>query len=105
MKRFGAFLVVSLLILTRASADNKKETERVENAGKVMKEILNVPDNILEGSTLRPDESANKNLYGKEISAEDIVLRGAVPAPACANRRMSLERSRYTNTGTGLHAE
>lgn len=38
MKRFGAFLVVSLLILTLASADNKKETERVENAGKVMKE-------------------------------------------------------------------
>jgi lipid-binding SYLF domain-containing protein len=32
--------------LTAASADNKKETERVENAGKVMKEILNVPDNI-----------------------------------------------------------
>jgi lipid-binding SYLF domain-containing protein len=25
---------------------HKKETERVENAGKVMKEILNVPDNI-----------------------------------------------------------
>jgi len=46
MKRSGAFLVVSLLILTGASADNKKETERVENAGKVMKEILNVPDNI-----------------------------------------------------------
>ena len=216
MKRFGAFLAVSLLILTLASADNKKETERVENAGKVMKEILNVPDNIpqsllgkadcvvvlpsvlkaafviganygrgvmtcrqgarfeghwgaptmmalegasfgfqiggqatdfvlllmndrsakgvlsskvklgadvsaaagpkgrdasaaidvtfraeilsysrargvfagvsLEGSTLRPDGSANKNLYGKRISAEDIVLKGAVPAPACANQ-------------------
>jgi SH3 domain-containing YSC84-like protein 1 len=216
MKRSGAFLVVSLLILTGASADNKKETERVENAGKVMKEILNVPDNIpqrlldkadcvvvlpsvmkaafvfganygrgvmtcrqgakfgghwgattmmalegasfgfqiggqatdfvlllmndrsakailsskvklgadasaaagpkgrdasaaidvtfraeilsysrargvfagvsLEGSTLRPDGSANKNLHGKKIPAEDIVLKSAVPAPACANQ-------------------
>jgi SH3 domain-containing YSC84-like protein 1 len=40
----------------------------------------------LEGSTLRPDGSANKNLYGKEISAEDIVLKGAVPAPTSANQ-------------------
>jgi SH3 domain-containing YSC84-like protein 1 len=40
----------------------------------------------LEGSTLRPDGSANKNLYGKEISADDIVLKGAVPAPTCANQ-------------------
>ena len=216
MKRSGAFLVLSLLVLTGASADNKKETERVENAGKAMKEILNVPDNIpqslldkadcvvvlpsvvkaafgiganydrgvmtcrqgakfeghwgaptmmalegasfgfqivgqatdfalllmndrsakgvlsskvklgadasaaagpkgrdtsvatdvtlraeilsysrargafagvsLEGSTLRPDGSANKNLYGKEISAEDIVMKSAVPAPACASQ-------------------
>jgi len=38
----------------------------------------------LEGSTLRPDDSANKNLYGKEIGAEDIVLNGAVHAPASA---------------------
>jgi len=36
MKRSGAFLVLSLLVLTGASADNKKETERVENAGKAM---------------------------------------------------------------------
>lgn len=216
MKRCGAFLVVSLLALKVASADNKKETERVENAGKVMQEILNVPDNIpqnllakaecvvvlpsvmkaafgiganygrgvmtcrqgakfaghwgaptmmalegasfglqiggqatdfvlllmndrsakgvltskvklgadasaaagpkgrdasaatdatlraeilsysrargvfagvsLEGSTLRPDGSANKNLYGKEIPAENIVLKHAVPTPACANQ-------------------
>jgi lipid-binding SYLF domain-containing protein len=29
----------------------------------------------LEGSTLRPDSGANENLYGKEISASDIVLK------------------------------
>jgi lipid-binding SYLF domain-containing protein len=39
----------------------------------------------LEGSTLRPDNGANKSLYGKDVPAKDIVLRGAVPAPASAN--------------------
>jgi SH3 domain-containing YSC84-like protein 1 len=38
----------------------------------------------LEGSTLRPDNGAIKSLYGKEIPADDIVLRGAVRPPACA---------------------
>jgi len=38
----------------------------------------------LEGSTLRPDNGANKNLYGKEIDARDIVLDGAVPPPKSA---------------------
>ena len=39
----------------------------------------------LEGSTLRPDNGANKNLYGKEVSAADIVFKkGAVPVPASA---------------------
>jgi hypothetical protein len=35
----------------------------------------------LEGSTLRPDNGANKNLYGKEVSAKSIVFKKAVPAP------------------------
>lgn len=38
----------------------------------------------LEGSTLRPDNSANESVYEKKLSAEDIVLKGAVPAPASA---------------------
>jgi lipid-binding SYLF domain-containing protein len=38
----------------------------------------------LEGSTLRPDNDANKAVYGKEVSAKDIVLNAAVPAPASA---------------------
>jgi len=29
----------------------------------------------LEGSTLRPDDGANENIYGKKISASDIVLK------------------------------
>jgi SH3 domain-containing YSC84-like protein 1 len=40
----------------------------------------------LEGSTLRPDNDANKRLYGKEISASDIVLKGAVKPPASARQ-------------------
>jgi SH3 domain-containing YSC84-like protein 1 len=38
----------------------------------------------LAGSTLRPDKTANKKLYGKEVSAHDIVFNNAVPAPPSA---------------------
>ena len=38
----------------------------------------------LEGSTLRPDNGANKNLYGKDVSASDIVFKKAVPVPDSA---------------------
>ena len=43
----------------------------------------------LEGSTLKPDGGANENLYGKEVSAEDIIVRGAVPTPAEASLLLS----------------
>jgi SH3 domain-containing YSC84-like protein 1 len=36
----------------------------------------------LEGSTLRADNGVNKNLYGKDLSAQAIVFNQAVPAPA-----------------------
>jgi len=38
----------------------------------------------LEGSTLRPDNGANKNLYGKDVKAADIVFKKAVPVPDSA---------------------
>ncbi len=38
----------------------------------------------LAGSTLRPDNDANKRLYGKEISAKEIALHHAVPPPPSA---------------------
>jgi len=38
----------------------------------------------LAGSTLRPDNDANKSLYGKDVSAKDIVFNRAVEAPASA---------------------
>jgi lipid-binding SYLF domain-containing protein len=40
----------------------------------------------LEGSTLRPDNDANRNLYGKEFKAKDIVLNGAVAVPPSAKQ-------------------
>ena len=43
----------------------------------------------LEGSTLRPDNDANKKLYGKEISASDIVLKGEIKAPPSARELLA----------------
>ena len=39
----------------------------------------------LEGSTLRPDGDANKNLYGRPVSAKEIVIEAKVSAPPAAN--------------------
>lgn len=36
----------------------------------------------LEGSTLRSDGGANENLYGKKLSATEIILQGAARTPA-----------------------
>jgi len=38
----------------------------------------------LAGSTLRPDNDANKDLYGKSIEAKEIVMEGAAKSPQCA---------------------
>jgi lipid-binding SYLF domain-containing protein len=38
----------------------------------------------LEGSTLRSDGSANRKLYGRDLSARDIIRRGKVKIPECA---------------------
>jgi len=39
----------------------------------------------LEGSTLRPDGSANAKLYGRELSAKEILRQGKVGIPAAAH--------------------
>lgn len=44
----------------------------------------------LEGSTLRQDKNANKNVYGRQIGAREIVLGGGVPVPASAARLVSV---------------
>jgi SH3 domain-containing YSC84-like protein 1 len=38
----------------------------------------------LEGSTIRPDNDANRRIYGEKLSAKDIVLRHETPAPPAA---------------------
>src|SRR6516164_5279614 len=43
----------------------------------------------LAGSTLRPDNGANENLYGKKIDAKQIVLEHAVQAPPSASTLIS----------------
>lgn len=43
----------------------------------------------LAGSTLRPDNGANKNLYGKDVSASDIVFKKAVPVPDSAKQLLA----------------
>ena len=44
----------------------------------------------LAGSTMRSDNDANKALYGKELTATDIVYGGKVKAPAVAAPLLSL---------------
>lgn len=48
----------------------------------------------LEGSTLRSDGGANKNLYGKELSSTQIIAEGAVKAPAAAQMLISTLNSK-----------
>ena len=47
----------------------------------------------LEGSTLRSDDGANKALYGRDLSAKEIVREGKVPVPASARRLLTILRN------------
>ena len=44
----------------------------------------------LEGSTLRPNPSANRNLYGRDVSAKNIIRGGKVAVPAAGRQLISL---------------
>lgn len=44
----------------------------------------------LEGSTLRSDGGANENLYGKKLTAKEIIREGKVAIPPCANELVTL---------------
>jgi len=46
MRTIFPAVVLSLLLAVSASADNKKEADRVKNSGLVMKEILNIPEGV-----------------------------------------------------------
>jgi lipid-binding SYLF domain-containing protein len=44
----------------------------------------------LEGSTLRPDNDANEKLYGKKLTATEIIRQGAAAVPASGRKIVSL---------------
>jgi SH3 domain-containing YSC84-like protein 1 len=55
----------------------------------------------LEGSTLRSDDGANKTVYGKDLSAKEIVREGKVKPPAAAAKLLALldkESPRHTKS-------
>ena len=56
----------------------------------------------LDGSTLRPDNRANRKLYGKDVSAKAIVLQGEVSPPSSALELLSVLNSKSpTNRSAG----
>ena len=44
----------------------------------------------LEGSTLRPNPSANRHLYGRDVSAKNIIRGGKVAVPTAGRPLVSL---------------
>ncbi len=44
----------------------------------------------LEGASLRPDNDANEKLYGKKLTATEIVRRGAASVPASGQKLVSI---------------
>ena len=44
----------------------------------------------LEGSTLRSDGNANEKLYGRRLTAKEIIVEHKVAVPACAKELVSL---------------
>jgi len=48
----------------------------------------------LAGSTLRPDNDANKRVYGREISAKDIVIEGKATVPPAAQKMVAVLNKR-----------
>jgi len=56
----------------------------------------------LAGSTVRPDNKANQDLYKKEITSQDIVFKGIVAVPASAQKMVSyLNKKSPKNLGSG----
>jgi SH3 domain-containing YSC84-like protein 1 len=56
----------------------------------------------LSGSTVRPDNGANENLYEKKVNAADIVFQGVVPVPTSAQKMISyLNKKSPKNLSSG----
>ena len=94
------FAAAPILTEARSASDESKDDDRLRNCGTVLKEILDVADNIphdlldqadcvVEGSTIRPDDGDNRRIYGRKIPARDIVLSGTVAVPPAARQMIS----------------
>jgi SH3 domain-containing YSC84-like protein 1 len=55
----------------------------------------------LEGSTLRPDGDGNERVYGKGISAKEIVINSAIHAPASAKLLVSTLNKKSPRNNSG----
>ena len=71
-----------------AAAGPKGRTTEVATDATMSAEILSysrskglIAGISLKGSTLRPDNNGNKDLYGKKVTAREIALEGAVAVP------------------------
>jgi len=54
----------------------------------------------VSGATLRGDEDTNKELYGKKLTTQEIIMTGKVAPPAAANKLMTaLNRVSYRREG------
>ncbi len=56
----------------------------------------------LAGSSVRPDNNANTDLYDKRVSAEDIIFKSAVPVPPSAQKMVAyLNKKSPKNLSSG----
>lgn len=55
----------------------------------------------LAGSTLRPDNDGNHRLYGKGISAKDIVVNSKISPPASADLLLSTLNKKSPGNSSG----
>ena len=56
----------------------------------------------LAGSSVRPDNGANEDLYNKRVSAQDIIFEGAVAVPPAAQKMVAyLNKKSPKNTSSG----
>jgi lipid-binding SYLF domain-containing protein len=55
----------------------------------------------LEGSTLRPDNDGNERLYGKGVTAKDIVIDSKIHAPASARLLISTLNKKSPRNNSG----
>jgi len=58
----------------------------------------------LEGSTLRPDPPANRHLYGRDVSARDIIRNGKVGVPAAGRKLVSLLNQKSPRNRSNPHS-